>query len=85
VRAVRLVYGPLLENDATAFEALLRGFWALERTRAANGFTAPLTWSELRAAVSAYFTANGQAEPPLPVALQFLLLSAAGSVGVDLE
>ncbi|WP_032766962.1 hypothetical protein, partial [Streptomyces globisporus] len=33
VRAVRLVYGPLLENDATAFEALLRGFWALERTR----------------------------------------------------
>ncbi|WP_307825443.1 lonely Cys domain-containing protein, partial [Streptomyces sp. MBT55] len=85
VRAVRLVYGPLLENDATAFEALLRGFWALEQTRAANGFTGPLTWSDLRTAVSGYFTANGQAEPPLPVALQFLLLSAAGSVGVDLE
>ncbi|WP_239142477.1 lonely Cys domain-containing protein [Streptomyces sp. SID8016] len=85
VRAVRLVYGPLLENDATAFEALLRGFWALEHTRAANGVTTPLTWSDLRTAVGAYFTANGQAEPPLPVALQFLLLSAAGSAGVDLE
>ncbi|WP_308370024.1 lonely Cys domain-containing protein [Streptomyces sp. McG3] len=85
VRAVRLVYGPLLENDATAFEALLRGFGALEQTRAANGVRTPLSWSDLRTAVGAYFTANGQAEPPLPVALQFLLLSAAGSVGIDLE
>ncbi|WP_455357579.1 hypothetical protein, partial [Streptomyces sp. SYSU K217416] len=31
VRAVRLVFGPVLERDAAALEALLRGFWALER------------------------------------------------------
>ncbi|MFE2397658.1 lonely Cys domain-containing protein, partial [Streptomyces sp. NPDC059425] len=85
VRAIRLVYGPLLENDANAFEALLQGFWALERTRAANGVTTPLTWGDLRTAISAYFAANGQVEPPLPVALQFLLLSAAGAAGIDLE
>ncbi|MGW2213199.1 lonely Cys domain-containing protein, partial [Streptomyces sp. NPDC001781] len=85
VRAIRLVYGPLLENDTAALEALLRGFWALEQTRAANGFQTSLTWGDLRFAVSSYFAANGQSEPPLPVALQFLLLSAAGSTGVDLE
>ncbi|WP_305120842.1 lonely Cys domain-containing protein [Streptomyces sp. BpilaLS-43] len=84
-RAVRLIYGPMLENDADALEALLRGFWALDRTRAAAGVRTSLTWSDLRSAVSSYFTANGQAEPPLPVALQFLLLSAAGSTGVHLE
>ncbi|HBF83222.1 MAG TPA: hypothetical protein DD420_25875, partial [Streptomyces sp.] len=84
-RALRLIYGPTLENDANALEALLRGFWALDRTRAADGARTSLTWSDLRSAVSSYFTANGQAEPPLPVALQFLLLSAAGSTGVHLE
>ncbi|WP_435246929.1 hypothetical protein, partial [Streptomyces sp. NRRL F-5630] len=63
----------------------LRGFWALERTRAANGVRSPLTWGDLRFAVGSYFAANGQPEPPLPVALQFLLVSAAGSVGMDLE
>ncbi|HBF80751.1 MAG TPA: hypothetical protein DD420_12740, partial [Streptomyces sp.] len=85
VRAIRLVYGPALENDTAAFEALLQGFRALEQTRAAQGFQTSLTWSDLRFAVSSYFAANGQPEPPLPVALQFLLLSAAGSTGVDLE
>ncbi|MGW2213210.1 lonely Cys domain-containing protein, partial [Streptomyces sp. NPDC001781] len=85
VRAIRLVYGPLLENDSAAFEALLTGFWALEQTRAANDLQASLTWSDLRSAVSSHFAAYGQPEPPLPVALQFLLLSAAGATGVDLE
>ncbi|WP_344285829.1 hypothetical protein, partial [Streptomyces hebeiensis] len=85
VRAIRLVYGPMLENDTAAFEALLQGFWALEQTRMANGIQSPLTWSDLRFAIGSYFAANGQPEPPLPVALQFLLVSAAGSVGVDLE
>ena len=85
VRAIRLVYGPLLENDTAAFEALLGGFWALERARAANGIQSPLTWGDLRLAIGSYFGAQGQAVPPLPVALQFLLVSAAGSVGVDLE
>ncbi|MFE1459398.1 lonely Cys domain-containing protein, partial [Streptomyces sp. NPDC058735] len=84
-RAIRLVYGPLLENDTAAFEALLTGFWALEQTRVANGLQTALTWSDLRSAVSSHFAAYGQPEPPLPVGLQFLLLSAAGSTGVDLE
>ncbi|WP_234340878.1 lonely Cys domain-containing protein [Streptomyces sp. NRRL F-5630] len=44
-----------------------------------------MTWGDLRFAVGSYFAANGQPEPPLPVALQFLLVSAAGSVGMDLE
>ena len=85
VRAIRLVYGPLLENDTAAFEALLGGFWALERARAANGIQSPLTWGDLRLAIGSYFGAQGQAVPPLPVALQFLLVSAAASVDVDLE
>ncbi|MGW4240828.1 lonely Cys domain-containing protein [Streptomyces sp. NPDC004749] len=63
----------------------MQGFWALEQTRMANGIQSPLTWSDLRFATGSYFAANGQPEPPLPVALQFLLVSAAGSVGVDLE
>ncbi|MFE1458931.1 lonely Cys domain-containing protein [Streptomyces sp. NPDC058735] len=75
----------MLENDTAAFEALLTGFWALEQTRVANGVQAPLTWSDLRSAVSSYFEAFGQPELALPVGLPFLMVSAAGSVGVDLE
>ncbi|WP_280888830.1 lonely Cys domain-containing protein [Streptomyces sp. LBL] len=85
VRAIRLVYGPMLENDTAAFEALLQGFWALERTRAAHGIQSPLTWRDLRIAIGSHFASNGQLVPPLPVALQFLFLSAAGTMGVDLE
>ncbi|MGN5635732.1 lonely Cys domain-containing protein, partial [Streptomyces sp. AC154] len=85
VRAIRLVYGPLLEDDRAAFEALLGGFWALDRVRAANGSESLLTWSDLRTAAGAYFADRGQPMPPLPVALQFLLVEAAGSVGADLE
>lgn len=85
VRAIRLVYGPLLEDDRAAFEALLGGFWALDRVRAANGSESLLTWGALRSAVGAYFADRGQPMPPLPVALQFLLVEAAGAVGADLE
>ncbi|MFJ4896111.1 hypothetical protein ACIP5U_40075, partial [Streptomyces sp. NPDC088788] len=85
VRAIRLIYGPTIDDQGTALISLLGGFKALEDSRAACGLQSPLTWRDLRSAISFYFAAGGQVEPPLPVGLKFLLVSAAGSVGVVLE
>ncbi|NUS87909.1 MAG: hypothetical protein HOY75_35695, partial [Streptomyces sp.] len=82
-RAARLVYGPLLENDEAAFEALLRGFHALDLWRAREGDVSPLTWNALRGLVTAYASGSGRATTPAQ-ALPLALAAAAAEVGVDL-
>ncbi|MEK8171906.1 hypothetical protein NKH77_28780 [Streptomyces sp. M19] len=84
VRATRLVYGPLLEDDRGAFEALLHGFWVLDQERAARGDRGPLTWSTLRDMGSSYFASTRQLPPPLPQALPLLMGSVASAAGVYL-
>ncbi|WP_421106959.1 lonely Cys domain-containing protein [Streptomyces sp. NEAU-S77] len=85
VRAIRLVYGPMLEDDTAAFEALLHGFRALDEARAVRGDRSPLTWRGLRHEVGAYVDATGAEPLPLNLALPLVLLSAAGSLGRELK
>ncbi|MER6691047.1 lonely Cys domain-containing protein, partial [Streptomyces minutiscleroticus] len=85
LRALRLVYGPHLEDDRTTLHTLLRGFQALEADRLQRGLTAPLTWGELRQSIAAQFAGRVLTEPAPPVGLPFLLVAAAGRTGTDLE
>ncbi|NUS81221.1 MAG: lonely Cys domain-containing protein, partial [Streptomyces sp.] len=91
-RAVRLVYGPLLEDDQAAFEAVLRGFDALDQWRAVREDASPLTWTGLRDVVdqyrelmNAYRANSGQDPVEWWQALLFTLVSAAGEAGMELE
>ncbi|WP_137022884.1 lonely Cys domain-containing protein, partial [Streptomyces albus] len=81
VRAVRLVYGPRLEDDTAAFEALLSGFRLLDGVRAAQGDRSPLTWERLRPLVASYSPPG----MPLTQALPFAMVAAAGQLGTHLE
>ncbi|MGW3572425.1 hypothetical protein ACWDSL_52765, partial [Streptomyces sp. NPDC000941] len=91
-RAVRLVFGPLLEDDVAVFEALLRGFRALDEWRAGRGDASPLTWSGLLDVVNqymdlvnAYVSESGRAPLVWWQVLPLALVSAAGEIGVELE
>ncbi|MEU5977612.1 lonely Cys domain-containing protein [Streptomyces sp. NPDC047315] len=84
LRAVRLIYGPHVEDDRSVLFTLLRGFQALEQGRADRGVTGPLTWRELRQSIAAEFTGDGQTEPAPPIGLPVLLAAAAGRAGVEL-
>ncbi|WP_338000810.1 lonely Cys domain-containing protein [Streptomyces bingchenggensis] len=85
-RAVRLVYGPLLEDDKAAFDAVLRGFRALDEWRRARRRDAsPLTWRRLRALTDEHFASLGEQAPPLERALPVLLEEAANKAGTELE
>ncbi|NUS86463.1 MAG: lonely Cys domain-containing protein, partial [Streptomyces sp.] len=91
-RVVRLVYGPLLENDEAAFEAVLHGFRAVDQCRADRGDTSPLTRDALRAvvdpymeAVNARFTEAGHDPVGLWQGLLLTLVAAAGEIGMELE
>ncbi|MEU2777105.1 hypothetical protein ABZ646_30435, partial [Streptomyces sp. NPDC007162] len=84
VRAIRMIYGPPRKDDAAPFEALLHGFWALERWRSGNGDGQPLTWAHLRSLITRHHAATGRPEPELAQALPALLASAADAVGTAL-
>ncbi|MGW5677974.1 lonely Cys domain-containing protein [Streptomyces sp. NPDC003860] len=84
LRAVRLIYGPHVEDDRSVLFTLLRGFQALEQDRANRGVTGLLTWRELRQSIAAESTGGGPVEPAPPVGLPVLLAAAAGRTGIAL-
>lgn len=83
VRAIRLIYGPNLEDDRAAFTALLRGLWAVERWYRPDA--APLTWRNLQELIGSYFDVRRVPRPELPVGLQHLVSDAAYAVGESMD
>ncbi|WP_329433908.1 MULTISPECIES: hypothetical protein [Streptomyces violaceoruber group] len=83
VRAIRLIYGPMLEDNETAFFTLLRGFWAVEQSRAPAA--GPLSWRDLQGLVGQYLDSARVPRRGLSTDLPFLLTGAASSAGMALN